>query len=283
VSSESILTNLAGILALSICVLAGCRSRLESQYSIINWPRSTLALIWGDDCANATADLIPDVYRMGASGELGQLSPGLSAMRTGEYLTPCLGTCRVFDGDVDCSRHFPPSINLAREILEDLAKADQSEDAALDTCREAIDKSFIQHNKAERLGKAMIAFLIVTIILCFTSSAASFVDGGIGPFTTGVLVVDLLFIFASLALVIAMVNFEGGGYLNDVQGRDYSDREMIGIAIWMMTAMLMARVLSSPWLTMMALVIILPIVLVFLLFLVRTRGFLWVVKAYAES
>ena len=57
-----------GILALSICVLAGGRSKRESQYSIINWPRSTLALIWGEDCANATADLVPDVYKLGASG-----------------------------------------------------------------------------------------------------------------------------------------------------------------------------------------------------------------------
>lgn len=129
----------------------------------------------------------------------------------------------------------------------------------------------------------MVAFLIVTIFLTVASSLTSFVDMGIGPLTTGIVAVDALLIFASLVMVIAMINFEGGGYLNDVHGGDFSDREMIGIAMWMLAAMLIARVVSNPWLTIAAIVILLPIVLVFLLFLVRTRGFFAVVRAYSES
>ncbi|KAH6661954.1 hypothetical protein F5X68DRAFT_63996 [Plectosphaerella plurivora] len=241
-----------GILALSICVLAGCRSKLESNYSLINWPRSTLTLIWGDECARATADVIPDVYKLGASG-----------------------TCRVFDGNTLCSSSFPPSINLASAVLEDLP-------ASLEKCRELIDKP-IDHSKAATLGKVLAAFLITSIVLTVASSIVSPFDGGVGPIVTGILAVDALLIFASLILVIAMVNFEGGGYLTNVYGGDFSDREMIGVAMWMLAAMLIARVVSNPWLTMAAIVILLPIVLVFLLFLVRTRGFFSVVRAVEES
>lgn len=75
-------TALVGILALAICVLSGCRSKLESNYSLINWPRSTLTLIWGDECAKATADIIPDVYKLGASGELTPRCPASASLTT---------------------------------------------------------------------------------------------------------------------------------------------------------------------------------------------------------
>lgn len=168
-------------------------------------------------------------------------------------------------------------------ILEDLAEANVTENALLQKCQEAIDKPWIKHGAAETLGKVMVGFIIVTIILCLVSFAASFADGGIGPITTGILAFDVLLIFGSVCLVIAIGNLEGGGYLSGVHGGDFSDRQMIGIGMWMMAAMLLARVLSSPWLTLSAIIIILPIVLVFLVFLVRTRGFFWVVRAYMES
>jgi hypothetical protein len=76
-----------------------------------------------------------------------------------------------------------------------------------------------------------------------------------------------------------MMNFEGGGYLKEVHGQEFSDREMIGIAIWMLVAMLIGRVLSNFWLIIGAICILLPIALVFVLFLVRTRGFFAVVRA----
>ncbi|KAJ3545312.1 hypothetical protein NM208_g2565 [Fusarium decemcellulare] len=242
-----------GIFALAICVLSGCRTSMERNYSIVNWPRETVGLIWGDECMNATADFIPDVYKLGASG-----------------------MCRVVDGKTSCKSKFPPSLNLAKFILEDLEEANSTESsevsAVLQDCREAIDKP-IKHSTAEKLGIAMISFLIVSIFLNIISVAVAAAAGAFGIPTTCILIVDALFIFTALILCIAMMNYEGGGYLKNVSGKDFSDREMIGIAIWMLLGMLIARALSNPFLFVGALAIILPIVLVYVLFLVRTRGF----------
>ncbi|RSL69717.1 hypothetical protein CEP54_002142 [Fusarium duplospermum] len=242
------------IFALSICVLAGCRSNMEKNYPIINWPQSTIQLIWGSECTNATADYMPDLYKLGTSG-----------------------ICRVVGGKTSCKSKFPPSLNLARAILEDLEEAESSD--IIKECRKTIDKP-INHRTAEKLGIAMVSFIIASIFLNIISVVvAAADDSAFGIPATSVLVIDALFIFTSLIMCIAMMNFEGGGYLKNVSGRDFSDREMIGVAIWMLFAMLIARVLSNPWLLVGALMIILPIVLVFVLFLVRTRGFFAVVRA----
>ncbi|KAF4459157.1 nadh oxidase [Fusarium albosuccineum] len=254
----SVHSQLTSIFALTICVLSGCRTSMEKNYSIVNWPRETVGLIWGDECMNATADYIPDVYKLGASG-----------------------MCRVIDGKTSCKSKFPPSLNLAKFILEDLEEANSTESsevsAVLQDCREAIDKP-IKHSTAEKLGIAMISFLIVSIFLNIISVAVAAAAGAFGIPTTCILIVDALFIFTALILCIAMMNYEGGGYLKNVSGKDFSDREMIGIAIWMLLGMLIARALSNPFLFAGALAIILPIVLVYVLFLVRTRGFFAVVR-----
>ncbi|KPM38470.1 hypothetical protein AK830_g8101 [Neonectria ditissima] len=252
------------LFALSICVLSGCRTSMESNYSLVNWPRATIGLAWGQECMDATADVIPDLYKLGASG-----------------------TCRVFDGKTTCKRHFPPTLNLAKAVLEDLAEANLTNFSGaadiLEACREAIDKP-IKHSAAEKLGIAMVSFIIASIFLNIISLVlAVATDEPFGPLTSSFLGVDALFIFTSLILCIAMMNYEGGGYLKDVNGADFSDREMIGIAIWMLVGMLIGRVLSNPWLFGAALAILLPIALVFVLFLVRVRGFFSVVKAYAEN
>ncbi|KAF4984800.1 hypothetical protein FZEAL_91 [Fusarium zealandicum] len=248
---------LGSIIALSICVLSGCRSNMEKNYSIINWPRSTLTLIWGQECDNATADLIPDVYKLGTSG-----------------------VCRVTDGKTSCKRKFPPSLNLARAVLDDLEEAGSAESsngsAIIQECRKIIDKP-IEHSTAEKLGIAMVSFIIVSIFLNLLSALVAAATGDpFGYITTGLVAIDALFIFTSLIMCIAMMNYEGGGYLKEVNGSEFSDREMIGIAIWMLVGMLIARIISNPFLLLGAVLIILPIVLVFVLFLmnhwIRTFG-----------
>jgi hypothetical protein len=42
---------------------------MEKNYSLLNWPRSTIGLIWGQECEDATATIIPDIYKFGSSGE----------------------------------------------------------------------------------------------------------------------------------------------------------------------------------------------------------------------
>ncbi|KAF4948717.1 hypothetical protein FSARC_13653 [Fusarium sarcochroum] len=232
---------------------------MEKNYSLVNWPRSTIGLIWGQECMDATANIIPDTYKFGASG-----------------------LCRVTNGKTTCKGQFPPSLNLAKAVLEDLDNANTSSSGAsttLQKCRDAIDKP-VNHTKAKQLGIVMVSFIIATVFFNIVSLITAAASGSaFGIPATVVLVIDALFIFTSLILCIAMMNFEGGGYLKEVHGQEFSDREMIGIAIWMLLGMLIGRILSNPWLFFGALAIVLPIVLVFVLFLVRTRGFFAVVRA----
>ncbi|KAH7241515.1 hypothetical protein BKA59DRAFT_494057 [Fusarium tricinctum] len=249
-----------GLFALSICVLAGCRSSMEKNYSLLNWPRSTIGLIWGQECEDATASIIPDIYKFGTSG-----------------------LCRVTDGKTKCKRQFPPTLNLAQAVMDDLDKAEKDgasiDSTTLEKCREAIDKP-VNHGTAKKLGIVMISFIIASVFINIISLVVAAASGSAFSIaSTAVLATDALFIFTSIILCIAMMNFEGGGYLKEVHGQEFSDREMIGIAIWMLVAMLIGRVLSNFWLIIGAICILLPIALVFVLFLVRTRGFFAVVRA----
>ncbi|KAF5675850.1 nadh oxidase [Fusarium heterosporum] len=237
---------------------------MEKNYSLVNWPRSTISLIWGQECEDITATIIPDVYKFGASG-----------------------LCRVTDGKTKCKSQFPPTLNLAQAVLQDLDDAEatetSSDSATLQRCRESIDKP-VNHKTAKKLGIVMISFIIASVFINIISLFVAAASGSAFSLpSTAVLAVDALFIFTSLVLCIAMMNFEGGGYLKEVHGQEFSDREMIGIAIWMLLAMLIGRILSNFWLIIGAICILLPIALVFVLFLVRTRGFFAVVRAAAAD
>ncbi|KAJ4252967.1 hypothetical protein NW762_010876 [Fusarium torreyae] len=238
---------------------------MEKNYSLVNWPRSTIGLIWGQECMEATVDIIPDTYKFGASG-----------------------VCRMTNEKTACKSGFPPSLNLAKAVLEDLDNANTGSSSGVSTtlskCRDAIDKP-VNHSRAKELGIVMVSFIIAHMFLNIISLITAAASGSaFGIPATFVLTTDALFILTSLILCIAMMNYEGGGYLDGVHGQDFSDREMIGIAIWMLLGMLIGRVLSNPWVFFGALCIILPIVLVFTQFLVRTRGFFAVVRAaVAES
>ncbi|KAM0201870.1 hypothetical protein ACHAPI_001926 [Fusarium lateritium] len=233
---------------------------MEKNYSLVNWPRSTISLIWGQECEDATVDIIPDEYKFGSSG-----------------------LCRVTNGKTTCKRQFPPTLNLAQAVLEDLDEAEEAgvsiDSTTLRNCRGAIDKP-VNHGTARKLGIVMISFIIASVFINIISLAVAAASGSAFSIaSTAVLATDALFIFTSIILCIAMMNFEGGGYLKEVNGQEFSDREMIGIAIWMLAAMLIGRVLSNFWLIIGAIGILLPIALVFVLFLVRTRGFFAVVRA----
>lgn len=189
------------------------------------------------------------------------------------------GTCKTLNGKTSCKSRFPPSLNLAAAILEDLEAADSADlpegDAAIiQSCREIIDKN-IDHSTAYRLGIAMVSFLLVSsVVLNILSVAVSFIaEDAWGFWPTAILTLDALSLFLSLVMCVAVMNYEGGGYLSSLHGGEFSDRKLLGIAVWMLLAMLITRVLSNVWLIIGALAILLPIVLVFVLFLVRTRGF----------
>lgn len=129
----------------------------------------------------------------------------------------------------------------------------------------------------------MVAFIITSIFIDFFSIGVAAAEGNaFAAWTSSILAIDMLLIFSSLILCIAMMNYEGGGYLVGVHGQEFSDREMMGVALWMLLAMLIGRLLSNPWLIILF-IAILAIILTFLLFLVRTRGFFTVIRTAVEA
>lgn len=186
------------------------------------------------------------------------------------------------DGKTSCQSRFPPSLNLTRVVLEDIEQADltglpEATAAILDGCRDLINKP-IDHSTAEKLGIAMVSFLIASILLNIISLVAACVDDPWGKTPTAIMIVDMLFIFTSLILCIAMMNYEGGGFLKGVHGREISDRQMIGTALWMLLAMVIGRVFSNPWLIIKAFLVLLPIALAVGLVYIRTRGLFLILR-----
>ncbi|KAK7217368.1 hypothetical protein V2G26_005371 [Clonostachys chloroleuca] len=239
-----------GIFALAICVLAGCQSPAENNYSLINWNTKMLTLIWGQECTNATSEFIPNLYKMGSSG-----------------------VCRVFDNEVTCSGHFPPDLNLAQAVLEDIDKFN-STDPVIQKCRETIDKP-INHSTAKKIGIALACVIFLSMLLGVISTLVAVkTDEPWGWGTSPVLVFDAITIFVALVLLVAIMNYEGGGYLKHVHAREYSDKEMIGIGLWLLLGMFIARMLSNPWVLAGVITILVPIFLAVGFVLIRFRGFM---------
>ncbi|CAF3656327.1 unnamed protein product [Fusarium graminearum] len=265
-----------GLIALSICVLAGCRTSAEKNYALIQWPRSTIALVWGEECEAATADIIPDWYKFGASGKYTSCFYSYYVYLLIDYT----GVCRVTDGHTSCKSKFPPTFNLAQAVLKDLDEAESTE--TLEKCKEAIDRP-IDHKTPKTLGAVMVAFLITSIFISVFSVGIAAAEGSAWAlWTTGLLAIDMLLIFASLILCVAMMNYEGGGYLTGVHGQEFSDRAMMGIALWMLLAMLLGRLFSNPWLIILFIFILATIIVVGVV-LIRTRGFFYVVRTMATA
>lgn len=172
---------------------------------------------------------------------------------------------------------------MAKVVLEDIEQVDlaglpEGTATILDGCRSSINKP-TDHSTAEKLGVAMVSLLIVSVFLNIISLVvACIAEHPWHIIPTSIMVVDVLFLFISLILCIAIMNYEGGGYLEGIHGREFSDRQMIGVAIWLLVAMVIARVLSNPVLIMMAIFILLPIGLAVWYTVIQRRGLLFILR-----
>lgn len=199
-------------------------------------------------------------------------------------LTRRLGACRIVDGDTIC-RSSRPSLNLARLVLDDLSSFNATEipSIVLEGCRVAIERS-IDHGTASRLAASLVALLVISALICFASLGVAAMSGSI--FSRASLIItglDVLVIFASICVYIAMINIEGGGYLGGVDASEYSDEYMLGLALWFLLAMLAARLISNPVLVLIGIFIILPIILAVFFALIRVRGIWRIVRIASDS
>ncbi|KAH7397911.1 hypothetical protein BKA64DRAFT_52818 [Cadophora sp. MPI-SDFR-AT-0126] len=232
------------IFAVTICILASCRTVSESKYSLINIDRVFLTKAFGDDCVNASSH-IPDVYKVGLSG-----------------------ACRVTDGDIQCKTHLPPSLNWAELLEADYAASNTtgSQPDILKKCTELIHDQGVNHAFNDRLAVAMLALLVISIILNVCQLAiALFNESAFGMLIFVPAFLDEVILVVCLGLYLGISNHEVGEYIPD--GTRVSDMSILGVGFWMLLAIFCMRAISSPALFIVTVIIVvsIPIAIVSLL------------------
>ncbi|KAK7579203.1 hypothetical protein V3481_015007 [Fusarium oxysporum f. sp. vasinfectum] len=96
-------------------------------------------------------------------------------------------------------------------------------------------------------------------------------------FTTLILGLDTMFLFASLALCFVAMSYEAGPYLKEVELSEFSDMEMIGPAFWALLSILIGRLISNPPLLLGVIPLVVPMAVISY-FLVHMKGFFTIVS-----
>ncbi|KAH7327475.1 hypothetical protein BKA65DRAFT_67969 [Rhexocercosporidium sp. MPI-PUGE-AT-0058] len=238
------------IFAVTICILASCRTVSESKYSLINIDREFLATAFGDDCVNASSH-IPDVYKVGLSG-----------------------ACRVIDGDVKCESHLPPSLNWAKLLEADyvtVTNTTGSQPDVAEKCIELIHEAGVNHSLSNRLAVALLALLAVSIVLNVAVLViAHFNESAFKMLVFVPAFLHELILVVCLGLYLGISNHEVGEYIPD--GERVSDMAVLGVGFWMLLAIFCVRAISSPALFVTTIIIIVSIPIAIVSFLLCLCG-----------
>ncbi|KAL2061226.1 hypothetical protein VTL71DRAFT_7499 [Oculimacula yallundae] len=225
------------IFALTICILASCRSSSESKYSLINIDKAFLTTAFGENCANAS-NLVPDVYKVGLSG-----------------------ACRVTDGTINCKSHLPPSLNWIKLLEADLTASNTTgSQASIKECMTFIKERGVDHGLNNRLAIAILALLTVSILLnLITLLVALLNDSAFStlPFIPALL--DEVILVVCLGLYLGIINHEVGDYVPNGDFSNISDISILGVGFWMLLAIFCLRAISIPALFVLTIVIIVSI------------------------
>ncbi|KAG5809655.1 hypothetical protein H9Q74_005483 [Fusarium xylarioides] len=204
-------------------------------------------------------DVIPDVYQLGISG-----------------LCRINGTAKK-----TCAGHFPGALNLTEAVVQDIDIFKHCEpwDEVLEQqCIDAISSHVVDYDTAESLDHLLVAFLILSILTNATSFYVIYRTGAIRHiFTTLILGLDTMLLFASLALCFVVMSYEVGPYVEDVPLQKFSEIEMIGPGFWALLGILITRMATTPNLLWGIVPLLIPVATVFC-FLVHMKGFFTLVR-----
>ncbi|PKS08364.1 hypothetical protein jhhlp_005308 [Lomentospora prolificans] len=235
------------IFALTICVLASCRSTSESAYSLIKTDQVFFQKFLGDECYNASKPFVPNEYRIGLSG-----------------------SCRIKDDVTACKSHYP-RINWVTLFEEDVTAANATVDqrAILDQCVGTLHEKGVNHGLTNRLAAAMFALLIISVFLnAGALAAAAWCGSGFGKSVFIIELVDEMILVTCIGIFIGIGNHEIGGYYPDtLRLRDIDDKAILGVGFWLLIAMFTTRAISHPFLFIITLIVALLILILPLIIL----------------
>ncbi|KAM5523680.1 hypothetical protein FOXYSP1_14023 [Fusarium oxysporum f. sp. phaseoli] len=210
----------------------------------------------GEECEHL-AEHLPDKYQFGLSG-----------------------LCRITKEKRSCVKRVPGSLNLTEAVLQDIEQYEPStpgEERTLQKCKDAINKQ-VDHQSAQSLGRFLFWFLICSVITNIVSFYVMHKTCSIFHlFTTLILGLDTMFLFASLALCFVAMSYEAGPYLKEVELSEFSDMEMIGPAFWALLSILIGRLISNPPLLLGVIPLVVPMAVISY-FLVHMKGFFTIVS-----
>ncbi|WJG36156.1 uncharacterized protein FOBCDRAFT_206594 [Fusarium oxysporum Fo47] len=172
------------------------------------------------------------------------------------------------------------SLNLTEAVLQDIEQYEPStpgEECTLQKCKDVINKQ-VDHQSAQSLGRFLFWFLICSVITNIASFYVMHKTCSIFHlFTTLILGLDTMFLFASLALCFVAMSYEAGPYLKEVELSEFSDMEMIGPAFWALLSILIGRLISNPPLLLGVIPLVVPMAVISY-FLVHMKGFFTIVS-----
>jgi hypothetical protein len=159
---------LLAVLALSICVLSGCRTPSESQYQLYSVNGSNITNSVGENCTLCNFTTIPDRYMFGLSGKW----KGLILQKTSQgakdsNIRP--GTCGSTNGTIRCQGTFPNTFNITDATVADITASNSSNlsPTYAKQSEQSTSTTFMNHTRVHHLSEAVCSILIASVVLNF--------------------------------------------------------------------------------------------------------------------
>ncbi|KUL84204.1 hypothetical protein ZTR_06912 [Talaromyces verruculosus] len=257
------------IFALTICVLIGCRTPAESDYSLINADHTLLTASFGEECVNASISVIPDSYRTGLAGAC-RVKNGSATCETSPPGHPSLNWINMFESDLT----FLASTKTSNQTLP-ASPSDTTSNSTITSCLNLIALNPIDHTYNNRLASALLALLAVCIVLNFATTAiAPFCDAAFSlRFFFPALVEEILLV-TCLGIYLGIMNNEGTSYITPEHEHDIDGMAVLGVGFWLLLSAFAVRAASTPALLVTTVLVAasIPLLVISLVFCVLGCG-----------
>ncbi|KAF2180464.1 hypothetical protein K469DRAFT_592335, partial [Zopfia rhizophila CBS 207.26] len=234
-------------IALSICVLSGCRTSSDSKYYLYSANGTNITRVMGRNCTSCNFDAVPVSYMFGMSG-----------------------LCRSTKGTTNCQRQFPHSFNLTSTTLADISVLNTTNASTTPSqqYQDYTGTTSINHGLVHRLSTAVSALLILSVILSFLFIPLSIV---LESAFSRILLIFLLFDACALLSALCMFysifrNEIAPAYeaAPEIKTKDWPVN--FGLGAWMLVGAFGCRLLSNPilfigFVGLLLAVVLLPIAL----------------------
>ncbi|KAH8586346.1 hypothetical protein B0O99DRAFT_72994 [Bisporella sp. PMI_857] len=231
-----------GAIALSICVLSGCRTSPESRYYLYAANGTNLTHTMGINCTLCDFSTVPDTYLFGLSG-----------------------VCRSTNRTIDCQPKFLHSFNVSAATFADISPSNTSESEASSAALEQFTSTTsINHSLVRRLADAVGALLILSVILCFLFIPLSlFLGSGFSGILLIFLIFDACSLFSALCIFYSIFRNEIAGAYAATPTLDSNSWPVhFGLGAWLLVGAFGCRLLSNPILFIGFVALLLSIILI---------------------